>query len=453
MTQHPSVTTPLVEIAAGLSSDTVKQIAGLSEEPEWATKLRLAGWEAYERIPLPTTRDEAWRRTDLSGLKLDSVVPYAAPGYRANQPSDLPEALRNIFQESDGRAGLVVQHNSRSVFSELAAELAAKGVIFTDLNTAIREHPDLVKSHLFSVVSVDDNKFAALNAALWTTGTFLYVPRGVTVETPLLASVWMDAQRLGIFNRTLVVAESGSDVTLIDQAASPTFDDQAVQSGVVEVIAKPGSRVRYVHLQEWGRHVWSFTTQRAHVQRDATFNSLVVAFGGRLTRNDVEALLQEPGATTELLGLLFGDKRQHFDHHTLQDHIAPHTTSDLLYKNVLTDRARSVFTGMIRAHKDAQRTDAIQTNRNLLLSDNARADSIPGLEIEANDLRCTHAATVAPIEDEYVFYLRARGLSETEAQWLIVQGFFEPLLERITLPGVRERLRTTIAGKMNVAAT
>ena len=450
MTQQPSATAPLTDLAAGLSSETVDTLAKLTGEPAWATQLRRAGWDAFQRIPMPTTKDEVWRRTDLTGLKLESVAPYAAPGYRATDPASLPEEIRKLFQDSDGRAGLVVQHNSRAVYSELSAELAAKGVIYTDLETAMREHPDLVREHLYSVVPIDDNKFTALHAALMTSGTFLYVPTGVTIETPLLSSVWADIAQLGIFNHTLVVVESGADVTLIDQLASPTLEGQAVHSGVVEIVVKQGARARYINLQEWGRQYWSFSMQRARVHRDATFNSLIVAFGGRLTRNGVETALVEPNANTEMLGLLFGDKRQHFDHHTIQDHLAPHTTSDLLYKDALTDRARSVFTGLIRAHKKAQRTDAIQTNRNLLLSDNARADSIPTLEILTNDLRCTHAATIAPIEEEQIFYLQARGMSRTEAIFLIVQGFFEPLLERITLPGVRERLRATIAEKMNV---
>ncbi|MBI2942540.1 MAG: Fe-S cluster assembly protein SufD [Chloroflexi bacterium] len=440
--------------SAGLTGEAVEQVGRLMDEPTWAAEARRAGWAAYERIPMPTTAVEEWRRTDLRPLRLSAVIPHAAPEYTARTLADLPVGIRDCFPlslgEGEGCAGLVVHHNSGAVYAHLDPALAQKGVIFTDLPTALRAYPDLVRRYLFQSVAPDDDKFAALNAARWTTGTFLYVPRGVCVDTPFLATHWADIPRLGIFNRTLVVAEAGSEVTLIEQLGSPTpgsAEGQGLHVGVAESDVQAGARLRHYHFQDWGGHVWGITTQRTRLHRDATANTLHVAFGGRLTRNNIQNLLAEPGATTEMLGILFGDGRQHFDHHTLQDHQAPHTTSDLLYKGALKGRARSVFAGLIRAQRDAQRTDAIQTNRNILLGGEARADSIPTLEIEANDLRCTHAATVAPVDPEQVFYLQARGLDEDEAKRLIVDGFFAPILDRVPLAGVRERLARTIARK------
>jgi len=348
----------------------------------------------------------------------------------------------------DQTGGLLVQQDVANVFATLGANFAEKGVIFCDLATAAREHGELVQHYFAKAVPANYSKFSALNTAFWSGGVFLYVPRGVEVGLPLQAVTWLSQDGLSNFSHTVIVAEPDSDVVLIDQWSSPTFEKQAVSANVQEVFVGQGARVRYITLQEWGRHVWNFSINRAQLSRDSSYNSLVVAFGGRFHKANVETALQGPGAFGEMLGVLFGNQRQFFDHHTLQDHQAPHTTSDLLYKGALTDQARSVFSGLIHARKVAQKTDAIQTNRNLLLSDNSRADSIPNLEIEANDLRCTHAATVAPVDEEQMFYLRTRGLNEADAKRVIVEGFFEPVLERIPLAGVAERLRQTISAKI-----
>ncbi|HLZ09131.1 MAG TPA: Fe-S cluster assembly protein SufD, partial [Chloroflexota bacterium] len=292
------------------------------------------------------------------------------------------------------------------------------------------------------------SKFSALNAALWSGGVFLYVPRRVEVALPLRALTRLDQPGLSSFSRTLLIAEPDSDVVLVDEWAGPTTEGHAIAANVQEVLAAQGARVRYVTLQEWGRNVWNFSINRSVIGRDASVKSLVVAFGSRLHKANVESVLQGPGSSAEMLGVLFGDNNQVMDHHTLQDHAAPHTSSDLLYKGALTDRARSIYSGLIHARKIAQKTDAIQTNRNLLLSEGSRADSIPNLEIEANDLRCTHAATISPIDEEQLFYLRARGLKESDAKRAIVQGFFEPVLERIPIEGIVERLRETISTKI-----
>jgi Fe-S cluster assembly protein SufD len=411
-------------------------------------ELRFAALDTFESLPMPTLKDEEWRRTDIRGLRLGDVVPFAIPVSPVASVDALAPELRAAVELGDQTGGLLVQQDSGNVFASLAEKFAQRGVLFCDLHTAVREHGDLVQRYFAQAVPSSYNKFTALHTAFWSGGVFLYVPRGVEVDVPLQAVTHLGTSELSNFSHTLIVTEADSDVTLIDQWFGPSLDGQALSSNVQEVFVGQNARVRYVTLQEWGRHVWNFSVNRAITGRDATMNSLVVAFGGRFHKANVETALQGPGSSVEMLGLLAGDERQFFDHHTLQDHVAPHTTSDLLYKGALSHHARSVFSGMIHARKAAQKTDAIQTNRNLLLSDNARADSIPNLEIEANDLRCTHAATVAPVDDEQMFYLRSRGLSEADAKRMIVEGFFEPVLERIPLEGIVERLRRVISTKI-----
>lgn len=435
-------------VEGGLTRAILDTISTQTNEPGWLREQRLAAFAAYEALPMPTLRDEEWRRTDVRGLRLGDVVPFAVPAAPVASIDALAPALRAEIETGDRIGGLLVQQDSANVFASLDEDLARRGVVLCDLHSAAREHADLVQRYFTRAVPADYNKFSALHTAFWSGGIFLYVPRGVEVSVPLHAVTYLGAPGLSNFSHTLIVAEPDSDVTLIDQWVGPSLESQTLSSNVQEVFVGQNARVRYVTLQEWGRHVWNFSVNRSIVDRDATLNTLVVAFGGRFHKANVESALQGPGSTVEMLGLLAGDERQFFDHHTLQDHQAPHTSSDLLYKCALSGRARSVFSGLIHARKAAQKTDAIQTNRNLLLSDGSRADSIPNLEIEANDLRCTHAATIAPVDDEQMFYLRSRALSEADAKRVIVEGFFEPVLERIPLQGVVERLRRVIATKI-----
>jgi Fe-S cluster assembly protein SufD len=248
----------------------------------------------------------------------------------------------------------------------------------------------------------------------------------------------------------LIVAEEGASVVVVDSWASPTGTDPLLASGVVEIIAKEASQVRYIQLQDWGRSAWNFTTQRAIVSQDAVVNMLNVSLGSRLSRNLIASDLVGPGSAAEMLGLYFADERQHLDNQTRQMHIAPYATSDLLYKGAIKDRARTVYLGVIKVFPDAQRTDAYQANRNLLLSRTSRADTMPELEIGANDVRCTHGATVGQVEEEYIFYLMSRGITRTEAIKLIVDGFFDEVIERVPVPEVQETVRAAIARKIGL---
>jgi Fe-S cluster assembly protein SufD len=272
----------------------------------------------------------------------------------------------------------------------------------------------------------------------------------VEIELPIQAMCYADAPGLGLFTHRLVVLEPGAQVTYMESVASGEGHEAGFASDVTELILRDGAGLRCIHLQEWGKSVHDFSLQRVVAGRDATINWLVVTLGGNLSRADVQAFLNGQGASAEMLGIFFADGNQHFDHHTMQVHNAPNARSDLLFKGTLNDSARSVFSGLIQVAPGAQKTDAYQLNRNLLLSDKARADSIPNLEIQANDVRCTHGASVGPVDVEQLFYLMAHGLTRTEATKMIVEGFFEPIVARIPLEGVRERLWSSIEHKMRL---
>jgi Fe-S cluster assembly protein SufD len=273
------------------------------------------------------------------------------------------------------------------------------------------------------------------------------VPRGVTLELPLQTLTYLDADGAAVFPHTVLVVEEGASVTYIDRLVSPDLGS-ALSDAVVEIYAGPGAHVRYVSLQDWGSGVTHLSVQRAEVGRDAEVRSLAVAFGGDLSRTEVESVLAGPGGHSEMLGLYFTDGAQHFDHRSLQDHVAPNCTSDLLYKGALKDASRVVYSGLIHIAPSARGSDAFQTNRNIVLSDDAKADSIPNLEIENNDVRCSHAASVGPVDEDEVFYLQTRGIPRPEAERLIVSGFFQEVMDRVPLEELRGSLETAIAAEL-----
>lgn len=435
--------TSQVERAGQFTPEAVVAISERHGEPAWMRESRLAAFEAFERLPWPTTRDEAWRRTDLSGLKLEELTPFAEAPAGA-----LPAELEAALDASEARGGLLVQRNSATVRSDLDRQIRAQGVILADMHQALQQQPELVREHFMRTVRPEESKFRALHGALWTGGTFVYVPPRVEVALPLLSYTWIDSEGVAIFPHTIIVAGEGSKVTFIDGFGSVNGEWQAFADPVVELVLQDGAQVRYVTLQDWGRNVWEVGIIRSHLARDATLNSVLVGLGGRVVKADVESLLAGPGASSEMLGLLFGDGRQHYDIHTMQEHAAPHTTSDLLYKNAVKDRASSVFIGMIRVHPGAQKTNAFQSNRNLILSEGARAISDPKLEIMANDLRCTHGSATSRMNEEHLFYLMSRGLTRAEAVRMVVEGFFAELYDRLPLPRTRTQLDAAVALKM-----
>ena len=455
-----------------LDRATVESVA--AGEPEWLREARLAAWDVFEATPMPTTKLEEWRYTEVKQLGLDEVAFGPVDGGRAGDddpssddgdgpstngkgppgglsatiPDGIADGARELVHRDRAAAGRMLQVGGAMVYAALEDEYAGKGVILTDLATAAREHPELVRRHLGGAVGPEAGKFQALNGALWTAGVFLYVPRGVKLERPVRVGRWIDKAGRAVFPRTLIVAGEGSQVAYIDDFGSPDFEEPALSIGAVEVFAGQGAQVQYVGLQRWGRGVRHVSQQRTIAQRDANLDSLVVNLGASVARIDMAASLQGPGARSDMLGLYFAHDDQHFDHNTRQDHVSGYATSDLLYKGALYDSTRAVFRGIIKVFPGAQRTDAYQTNRNLLLSGKARADSLPNLEIEADDVRCSHGATVGQLDAEEMFYLRSRGMSKEDAERLVVFGFFGEVLERLPLPEVVEELREAITQKI-----
>jgi Fe-S cluster assembly protein SufD len=297
---------------------------------------------------------------------------------------------------------------------------------------------------------MDYDKFAALSAAAFSGGSFLYVPRGVDVEMPVQSYHWLDV--LGsIMPRTLVVVEEGASVTYIDEYASADGEEPAFSNGAVELYAGQGASLRYVSLQNWERNVLHFNTIRSSTEKDATIRSLVVSLGSQLSRTNVEAGLVATGSDSEMLGLYFADSSQVLDHHTLQDHISPNAHSDLLYKGALRDESLTVFSGLIRVEPGAQKTDAYQTNRNIILgTDEAFAVSLPNLEIMADDVKCSHGSTTGQVDETDLFYLMSRGIPRREAEKLVVFGFFGEVTSRIPLRGLKEKLDRAIEGKIGL---
>ncbi len=465
------------KIGTGFTKDAIEALSSLKQEPDWLHTRRLEAWHLYEETPMPLPNDELWRRTPLSGLKLDSVIPYAPSAPADNLATLLPEKYRHVLDDSNA-AGVLVQYNSTGAHAHLAGDLKQRGVIFCDLDTAIREHPALVREHLMTRAvtyaenryasarpstsaagkhegggygnTIGDLKFVTLHAAFFSGGTFLYVPRGVQIELPLQTLTYFDQPDLAMFAHSLIVVEEGASVKLIENYASKAAQAQRFSSGAVELVLKPGSNLQYFHLQDFERNVWHFTSQTALLEKDSSLTWLVGTLGSQVTKAFLDCKMLGEGTNAALLGFFFGDGKQHFDQHTFQNHIIGHSTSDLLYKGALKDNAYSAFRGLIRVNPNAQRSDAYQANRNVLLSEHSHADSIPELEIEANDVRCTHGATVGPIDSEQLFYLMARGIPRAEAERLIVAGFFDPLMQKIPLEAIRDQLAQVITSKIGV---
>ncbi|MCZ7547490.1 MAG: Fe-S cluster assembly protein SufD [Anaerolineae bacterium] len=440
--------TRTTEPAVPYTRADIEALSQQMKEPGWVTEKRLAAWDVFEATPWPSTNDEPWRRTDYRHLRWDEATPrHSVNGVVLR---DIPEDHRAPLIGAQ-QGGMVAHVGEKVVAREIADALASRGVIFTDLSTAVREHSDLVREHFMThAVVPEQGKFAALNAAMWTHGVFLYVPRGVHVELPPHSVMW--APHVGAtLGHILVVVEDGADVTYLHEYASPTLEQQSLYVGVTELIVKDNAQLRFVSLQEWGAHTFVFTHQRARVGRDARLDWMMGAMGGRFNKDFLEIELDGQGSWARMSGLYFAQGNQFMDLDTQQNHNAPHTTSDLLFKGALADTARTVWQGMIRALPGAQKTDGFQANRNLLLSSKARADSIPGLEIEADDVRCTHAAALSQMEEEPIFYLMSRGVPRHEAERLIVNGFFVPILERVPFEGVRDRLWDAINTRLEAA--
>ncbi len=421
---------------------TREALAALPSSTPFVAELRRRAWDEFEAAPVPSQETEEWRYTDMSDFDF-SFAPFT-PGARAATLDEVPEDVQAVAGAVGDRSGLAVQLNSEPLIAHLGPDEAAKGVVFTDLDRAATEHARIVDAALHAAVPTARTKFTALHGAFRTGGTFVHVPRDVKVELPLESLTYLRADGAAVFPHTLIVLEEGAELTFIDRYVSPDLE-RAFSDAVVEIHAGPASRLRYVALQEWGLGVTHLSVQRAHVGRDAEVRSLGVAFGGSLARAEVESLLAEDGGSSEMLGMYFPTGSQHFDHRSIQDHVGSRTSSDLLYKGALKGASRAIYTGTVIIREGAHRCDAYQTNRNVLLSEQAKAHSVPNLEILTNDpVRCGHAASVGPVDEDQVFYLETRGIPGEEAERLIVGGFFREVLDRVHIEEIRERLEQAI---------
>jgi Fe-S cluster assembly protein SufD len=442
--------------ASDLANFTREAVIALSQakaEPDWVLEQRLAAWDVFDTLPMPARSDEEWRRTDLRRLKLDRFTPVLHPGARVESLEALTsgaDAAHSLqFGAADQRSGINVARDGQTAFTEMATAATEAGAIFCDLDTAIRDYPDLVKQYLGTeAVPATFGKFEALHAAFWGTGTFLYVPRGVAIDLPFRSFAVDTKTGQATFTHSLIVVEESAEAFFVDAFQSETQDDATFTSAVVELIVRQNGKLRYVQVQDWGRHVWNFMTERSVLARDAELKSLQVTLGSKFTKNSIGSHLRGENALAEMLGIFFADGDQFFDHHTWQLHESPYTTSDLEFKGALKEHSRSVYSGLIKVFEGAQRTDAYQQNRNLVLSREARADTIPNLEIGANDVRCTHGATVSQVEEEHLFYLESRGIPRSEAQKLIVEGFFRPVIDRIPVAEIQDFIEGAIAQKV-----
>jgi len=426
------------------AADTRAQKAG---EPAWALERRRRAAGIASSLAFPGREQELWRRTDFGGLALESLDPFvAAP--RARNLDDLPAPLLERLAGETGNVAVVAQRDGDVVLEQTHPALQKQGVIVCSMDRALREHADKVKPLLGTALATDYDRWTAVGEALHSGGAFVWVPDGVSAEMPVRLLQWIDGGGRLAAPRTMVVVGNDASLTVTEELLSAPAEAASLQLGATEIFAGRGARLTFASLQEWGRNVVHYANGRARLAADAELHWIQVMLGGRVSKTNIWYDLAGRGAQAFVHGFMFGDERQHFHLHTLQRHLEPDTTSDLLIKGCLKDRARSVYQGLIQVSEGAQRTNAYQANRNLLLSELARADSIPGLEILANDVRCTHGATIGFVDPEHMYYLLSRGLPEVDARRLIVEAFFEPVLERIPLEAVRERLRDQIAHKI-----
>jgi Fe-S cluster assembly protein SufD len=447
-TMAESTATAAPQETGVFTRDQVQILAARKGEPEWLHAQRLAAHDAFAASATPTTRDEDWRYTDIGRLLKLEPLAFADESAPVASVAELPAGLRAVVEESGETSARLAQVDASVVLRDVPAELVAQGVVVTSLEAAAREHPEIVRRYLGTGVTAEDGRFAAMSSAYWTGGLFVHVPRGVKVEVPVRSYRWLTAGGAAAFGRTLVVAEQGAEVMIVDEVASGDLPRQTLSNSAAELFAEEGAKVTYVSVQRWGAGVVHLATDRLVAGRDARITTLYTTLGADVCRADVRCRLRAPGSHVDMLGVYVGQEAQHFDHETLQDHSAPHASSNLLFKGALDDRSRSVFRGLIRVHPKAQRTDAYQTNRNLILSGGARADSLPNLEIQADDVRCSHAATVGQLDEEEIFYLLSRCIPKDEAVRLVVFGFFAEVLDQLAHAGVRAELLRAVQRKL-----
>ncbi|MDZ7845065.1 MAG: Fe-S cluster assembly protein SufD [Anaerolineales bacterium] len=428
---------------------TDQQPEGAASAPRILGEYQQKAWEVYQSLPFPTLKDEAWRRTSLRSLDLESFQ-LSNGKQRSDGEAKIPDQLlRPVSAEDSGGQALI---SPEGVTVTLEDGLAAEGLIFTDLKTAAAEHPQLLEKIMGSTVPPEEGKFAALTAAYGDKGLFLYVPRNMRVDKPLHSLTWASGSGQALFSQLLIYLEEGASLDYIHESSSPGETEKESFLGEnVEIVLGKNARLTLADLQTLGTNVWSIAHKNARLERDAHLDWVMGELGSKLNKHFISVDLDGEGAEGQVSALFFAGGGQHLSFNTRQNHNAPHTNSDLLFKGALKEDGRSVWRGMIYVAPGARNIDGYQANRNMILSDQARSDSIPGLEILNNDVRCTHGSTVGKIDREQLFYLQARGIPREQAEQLILQGFFEVIFGRIPYQSIQDRLWSLIEQKLNLS--
>ncbi len=420
----------------GLSKQVVEKISALKEEPEWMLKFRLRALEIYNKKPVPT-----WG-ADLSDLDMDDIYFYVRPSERGEGRSwdDVPDNIRQTFEklgipeaERKSLAGVGAQYESEMVYHKIKDELSEQGVIFDSIEDGLKNHPELFREYFSTVVPAADNKYAALNAAVWSGGSFIYVPPGVEVDIPLQAYFRVNSEKLGQFERTLIIADEGAKLHYIEGCTAPTYSSNSFHSGVIEIVVKKGANVRYTTIQNWSNNMYNLVTQRALVEEDARMAWLDGNLGSKVTMKYPSCYLMGKGASGEIMSIAYAGEGQHQDAGGKMIHAAPYTTSEIVSKSISKGAGRSSYRGLVQVQKGAHHASSNVECDALLLDEDARTDTYPYIEIDQNDASIGHEATVTKIGDEQLFYLMQRGLEEDEARTMVVRGFIEPIAKHLPL--------------------
>lgn len=426
---------PVYAIPHGLSHKVVEELSSIKTEPSWMRRNRLRALEIFESKPLPT-----WG-ADLSGISFQGICYYLKPSEKqAGKWDEVPPQIRRTFErlgipqaEAELLSGVGAQYDSETIYHNLKAEWKAQGVIFMDMDSALKQHPDIVKQYFGTVVPIADNKFASLNTAVWSGGSFVYVPRGVQVTVPLQAYFRLNARNMGQFERTLIIAEEGSFVTYVEGCTAPVYALDSLHCAVVEIIAKPYSRVRYTTMQNWSNDVYNLVTKRAMAYEGATVEWVDGNFGSKVTMKYPCVVLKERGSKADVLSLAVAGAGQHQDAGAKALHLAPDTSSNIISKSVSHHGGRTSYRGMLKIAPLAKRVKSKVKCDALLMDTDSRSDTYPTMEVNSSDAQIEHEAVVSKVGDEQLFYLRSRGLTENEAVSLIVSGFIEPIAKELPL--------------------
>ncbi len=429
----------------GLSLEALESFSAERQEPEWLREKRRAGWQGFENLPTPdwTRGIRGWWNGTLKPINFEELRPFAGAG------SNLPEF--EIGSEDGPPAGLIVQYNNQVVRTELSEEARAAGVVLSSLEEAVKTHPELVQKYFMTqAVPVDENRFTAMNAAFWSGGVFLYVPKGVVLDAPFRAIFFADQPQAALFTHTLLVTDRNAKARLVEEHRSngEATDPLMLDSGVTEIFVGDGSTVEYYNAQEYGENVTNISTKRAIVGANGVMRWTMATLGSDITRLTLESFLNGSGSHADTTALAFPNHKQNFDTQTRQLHNVPHTTANSVFKQALDDASQIGFRGGIRTIKAAQFTDSFLQVHTLYLNEASKADVLPFLDVDANDVRCSHGATTGMIDKDQIFYLMSRGLTHKQAQEMIVSGFFEEAIERIPLESVKEKLREAIEAKL-----